>query len=115
MTRHYSSLLAGLMLNLAFSSLLFAQQGDRVIITGLVTDQSGAAVPQAAVTTSDEATNVSTKVVTTSDGNYATPPLIVGTYTVKVEKQGFKTFIRPGITVTGGTIYRQDAVLEIGA
>lgn len=114
MTKHYSRLLVGLMLNLAFGSLLLAQQGDRVIITGLVTDPSGAAVPGATVTVIDEATHVSTNVLTTADGNYSTPPLILGTYTVKVEKPSFKTFLRSGITMTGGTIYRQDVTLEVG-
>lgn len=115
MTKHYSSLLVGLMLNLVFGSLLFAQRADRVIITGLVTDPSGAAVPGATVTVTDEATNVSTSVPTTGDGNYATPPLVLGTYTVKVEKQGFKVFLRSGITIPGGTSYRQDAALEVGS
>jgi Carboxypeptidase regulatory-like domain len=115
MTKHYSSLLVVLLLNLAFGALLFAQQADRVVITGLVTDPSGAGIPDAAVTVTDEATHVSTNILTTADGNYSTPPLIVGTYTVKVEKQSFKTFLRSGIAISGGTIYRQDAALEVGA
>src|SRR5580704_16650974 len=115
MTKHYSSLLVVLLLNLAFGTLLFAQQADRVVITGLVTDPSGAGIPDAAVTVTDESTHVSTNILTTADGNYSTPPLIVGTYTVKVEKQSFKTFLRSGIAISGGTIYRQDVALEVGA
>ncbi|PYV39802.1 MAG: hypothetical protein DMG06_22185, partial [Acidobacteria bacterium] len=114
MLRHNRFWLLGLVLNIGFAGLLFAQRTDRVVITGLIADSSGGAVPQATVTVTNEATNGNTIVSTTGDGNFATPPLILGTYTVKVEKQGFKTFLRSGITITGGTIYRQDVTLEVG-
>jgi hypothetical protein len=99
----------------ASAPLLVAQRSDRAIITGLVTDPSGAAVPAAKVTVTDEATRVQTVVETTSTGNYTTPLLILGTYTVRIEKQGFKGFERPGIQLDGGMIFRQDATLELGA
>ena len=98
-----------------FSGLLFAQRADRAIITGLVSDPTAAPVPDATVTITDELTRVATVVKTSADGNYATPPLILGTYTVQVEKQGFKLFVRPGILLTGAMNYRQDATLELGA
>jgi hypothetical protein len=100
---------------LAFSGLLFAQRADRAIITGLVSDPVGAAVPGATVTIIDEGTQVKTVVSTSSDGNYYTPPVILGTYTVQVEKSGFKLFVRRGILLTGGITYRQDATLGLGA
>ncbi len=105
----------GLLLNLAMASLVFAQRADRGIITGLVTDPSGAAVPGATVTIINEDTGVPTPVSTTTAGNYGSPPLILGKYTVRVEKEGFKTFVRPGILLEGGITYRQDATLEIGS
>jgi hypothetical protein len=105
----------GLLLNLAMASMLFAQRADRGIITGLVNDPSGAAVPQASVTIINENTGVQTAVSTTATGNYGSPPLILGTYTVRVEKEGFKTFVRSGIILDGGITYRQDATLELGA
>ena len=80
----------------------FAQFADRAIITGVVTDASGAAVPDARVTITDEQTGVKTVVGSNSAGNYSTPPLILGTYRVEIEKQGFKTFSRPGYNLTGG-------------
>lgn len=95
--------------------ILYGQGSDRGIITGLVSDASGAAVPNATVTLINQDTAVKTVVKTTGDGNYASPPLILGTYTVQVEVQGFKTFTRPGIILTGGSNYRQDVALELGA
>src|SRR5690348_17225618 len=97
-----------------FANLSYAQFADRAVITGVVTDASGAAVPDARVTITDKGTGVQTVVGTNSAGNYSTPPLILGTYRVDVSKEGFKGFFREGITLTGGVTYRQDAKLEVG-
>lgn len=99
---------------MAFAPRLVAQRSDRAIITGAVADPTGAAVPGAKVTVTDEATRVRTVVQTTSTGNYTTPLLVLGTYTVRIEKQGFKGFERPGIQLAGGMTFRQDATLELG-
>jgi hypothetical protein len=111
--------IVGTLLALGFAlapvTKLCGQGSDRGIITGLVTDATGAAVPNATVTIINQDTSVKTVVQTTGDGNYASPPLILGTYTVQVEVQGFKTFTRPGIILTGGADYRQDCALEVGA
>jgi hypothetical protein len=109
------SVVLGLLLALASAGSLFAQRADRGIITGVVTDPSGAAVPGANVTIINENTGVQTPVSTTGAGNYGSPPLILGKYTVRVEKEGFKTFVRSGIILDGGVTYRQDATLELGA
>src|SRR5579862_6350303 len=113
------SAIAGIILVLGIAAVsatrLYGQGSDRGIITGLVQDASGAAVPNATVTFINQDTNVKTVVQSTADGNYASPPLILGTYTVQVEVQGFKMFTRPGIILTGGADYRQDVSLEVGA
>ena len=93
----------------------YAQFADRAVITGIVTDSSGSAIPDAKVTIIDENTGAKIVVGTTTAGNYSTPPLILGTYTVQVEKDGFKTSTTKGIIVTGGQTYRQDVKLEVGA
>ena len=110
-------ILVGLLLTFAIASSVpvFAQRADRGIITGVVTDPSGAAVPGARLVITNSDTGVSTPVSTTEAGNYGSPPLILGTYTVRVEREGFKTFVRSGILLTGGITYRQDAILELGA
>ena len=92
-----------------------AQFADRATITGVVTDASGAAIPDARVTITDEQTGVKTIVGTNSAGNYSTPPLILGTYRVDIEKQGFKVFSRTGYSLTGGQTVRVDAALGVGS
>src|SRR5260370_17106413 len=74
----------------AFSGqTLYAQLADRAEITGLVTDTSGAGVPDAKVTITNQDTGAKIVVGTNSVGNYSTPPLSLGTYTIEVEKEGF--------------------------
>jgi len=92
-----------------------AQFADRAVITGVVTDASGAAVPDARVTITDEHTGVKTIVGTNGAGNYSTPPLILGTYRVEIERQGFKVFSSAGNSLTGAQTVRIDAKLDIGA
>jgi hypothetical protein len=116
MKRLSSLLVSSLFVLVAFSSQnLHAQFADRAIITGVVTDASGAALDGAKVTVTNQDTGVSTVVGTNSAGNYSTPPLNLGTYRVDVEKQGFKVFSRPGIQLAGAVTYRQDAKLDVGA
>jgi hypothetical protein len=91
-----------------FAGFAFGQANDRGVITGLVTDSSGASVPGATVVVTNQDTSVKTTVESDAAGNYSTPPLILGTYSVSVEKEGFKTFVRSGIILTSGTQYRPD-------
>jgi len=92
-----------------------AQLADRAVITGFVTDSSGSAIPDAKVTILNQDTGTKIVVGTNSAGNYSTPPLILGTYTVEVEKEGFKLSSTKGIVLSGGQTYRQDVKLEVGA
>ncbi|MBZ5514533.1 MAG: TonB-dependent receptor [Acidobacteriia bacterium] len=114
MVRPKLFMLLGLIVSFAFAGLLYGQRAGRGIITGIVTDPAGAAVPGATVTITDETTGVKTAVSTSGDGNYGTPLLPLGTYTVQVEKQGFKMYVQKGIVITSGVEYRQDATLELG-
>jgi len=98
---------------LALAGLLFGQGQDRGLITGLVTDTTGSAIPQATVTVIDEATGDKIVVDTSSAGNFTTPPLILGTYKVQVEKTGFKMFVAAGVVVATRTV-RLDAALAVG-
>jgi hypothetical protein len=97
----------------ALAGLLFGQGQDRGLITGLVTDKTGSAIPQATVSVTDEATGDKIVVDTSSAGNFTTPPLILGTYKVQVEKTGFKMFVAAGVVVASGTV-RLDAALAVG-
>jgi len=94
---------------------LYAQLADRAEITGIVTDASGAAVPDAKVSIINQDTGAKIVVGTNSAGNYSTPPLQLGSYTIEVEKEGFKHATHPGIVLSGAQSFRQDVKLELGS
>src|SRR5438270_13973232 len=102
-------------LALVLTVRVFGQGQDRGVITGLVTDNSGAAVPDAQITITNEATQDKTVVTSSSAGNYNSPPLILGTYRVQIEKAGCKTFVRTGVPLASGATYRLDAALDVGS
>jgi hypothetical protein len=76
-----------------------AQTGGDGAISGTVTDQTGALVPNATVVASNKGTGIQTKRTTSSDGLYNISPLIPGNYTVTVTATGFATFKQENITV----------------
>ena len=79
---------------LAFGLLipaLASAQTGAASLTGLVTDETGAAVPGATVTATNQATNVEYTAVSNDAGSYTVTSLAVGTYIVKAELSRFKT------------------------
>ena len=93
---------------------LTAQQG-RGTIQGLVTDPTGAAVPDARVTITHAATHVTETTPTNGVGRYLVSNLNVGAYTVSVTKEGFKKLERSGITIEVGQSAEVDVSLQTGS
>jgi len=118
MTRTYHvgprALVSSLLLSLCLSSPLLAQRADRAVISGVVTDEQGAALPGATVTIHNEATGVDTVLVTNSAGAYTSPPLVLGQYSVTVDMSGFKKAVIGGIVLQGGEAVRHDISMQIG-
>src|SRR5262245_29416306 len=88
--------LVGLMLA-AFSSITFAQ--STAILHGTVSDQSGAVVPGAKVSVRNLATAFERVIQSDSAGNYLIAALPPGSYQLKVEQAGFKTFVQTSLTL----------------
>jgi outer membrane receptor protein involved in Fe transport len=84
-------------------------------IHGTVRDQSGGAVPGAAVTAILEARGLERRVATNERGDYVLPLLPIGDYTIRVEGSGFKMFRRSNVTLTANENVRVDTVLEVGS
>src|SRR5277367_5289272 len=97
---------------IAFSVSTFAQQ---TTIVGTVTDPSGAAVPNVAVTVSNVDTGASRTFPTNDSGQYAAVDLQVGHYVVKAEAKGFKVAEQKDITLTIGARIRVDFQMQLGA
>ena len=90
-------------------------QSDRASITGTVTDQSGAVVPNVQVTATNVGTNVSSSATTNSQGLYTILNLPIGQYTLTFSKNGFSKFERKGITLLVTQIAEINARLNVGA
>lgn len=101
-----------LLLLLCSATELHAQAVSR--INGEVTDQVGAFVPDAKVTVTNVDTNVSQTTTSTSAGTYLVIDLIPGTYVVKVEKTGFKSYVSKNVAVVGGATSTVNATLDPG-
>jgi hypothetical protein len=84
-------------------------------ITGTVTDESGAVVPEAKVTVMNVATNVVHTAITTGAGTYFITDLNPGTYTVKIEKEGFQTQVVSAVNVYANQSATANATLKTGA
>ncbi|HTS25974.1 MAG TPA: TonB-dependent receptor [Bryobacteraceae bacterium] len=95
-------------------ALRISAQGDRGVITGTVTDASGAVVPGAEITVTQRSTNVSYKTTTSTAGDFTATSLPVGEYQVKVEKPSFKRHITENVVVVPGGTARVDVLLEVG-
>ena len=83
-------------------------------ITGSVTDSTGAVIPNAAVQVTNEGTNVSRTVTTSTSGNYEVPTLNAGRYRVTSKHPGFKTFIVQGVEIAALRTVRVDVRMEVG-
>src|SRR5437763_9172599 len=84
-------------------------------ITGTVADPSGAVIADAKITATNDATGVVTPANTSSAGTYSITDLIPGSYTVRIEKSGFKAGIYNHVIVeAGGRKSTLDAVLSTG-
>ncbi len=80
-----------------------------------VTDTTQASIEEAKVTAENEATGVAMTTTASSSGTYVFPNLLVGTYTVTVEKDGFKKAVQKGIIVNSNQVSEAKVDLELGS
>jgi hypothetical protein len=84
-------------------------------IRGTVTDASGAVVPGATVTVTNQDTGISRTVLSQSDGGFEVVNLLApGTYRIIIEKQGFRKSDRENVHLDVNQIYLANATLEVG-
>ena len=84
-------------------------------ITGLVTDQSNAVVPDATVTVRDNATKEMRTITTNSAGRYVFVNLPPGTYDITVSKTGFQKVSIPNDVVAVGMVSTENVTLKVGS
>ncbi|HZT68888.1 MAG TPA: TonB-dependent receptor [Terriglobia bacterium] len=107
---------AGLVLLLlsALGTAVLKAQTARGTILGTVRDASGAVIPGATVTYTNEATGIRGTFTTTNSGDYVFVNMLPGTYTVTCEKAGFKTVTASHLILQVDHTLRQDFTLQVG-
>jgi hypothetical protein len=90
-------------------------QGTSGRLAGTVLDTSGAVLPGATVTLSNDATGFQQVEITNDQGAFLFATIPVGTYRVAIELAGFKTANYNQVVINVGQEYSLTARLEIGA
>lgn len=113
-------ILKGLLFSLACSiSILFVSAGaiaqtNTGQLSGNVTDEKGAAVPDATVVALRVDTGERRTATTSTDGNFTFTNLGLGAYRVTVTKDGFKETTANNVLINVATVTRQDFSLAVG-
>ena len=106
--------LLGATLGVLLFSLSLFSQGNFGRIMGTVTDQSGGVVSGATVSIIDKDRGVARTLSTDDAGEYNAPTLIPGTYSVRVEANGFKRMERQNVVLEVGKEVRVDLTVQPG-
>lgn len=112
--RRFTVFCLAAMLCLTLAGVSFAQRLDGTLRV-TVMDKSQATIEDAHVTVTDESTGVSVSTSTSSAGTYVFPNLLVGTYTITVEKDGFKKVVQKGVGVASNQVAEAKVLLELGS
>jgi hypothetical protein len=83
-------------------------------LSGVVTDTSGALVPNAAITITNTDTGTTRNLTSNTEGFYSAPNLNPGIYEVKVSAKGFSTTLQKGIVLTVSSEQTFSPVLNVG-
>src|SRR5579863_8217717 len=92
---------AGALLLLAASACIVSTAAAQAlgVITGAVTDPSGAAVPRARVTATETGTGFERSITTDDSGRFTVPSLRPTEYSLTVEASGFAKYAQKSVTL----------------
>ena len=112
---HRSGFALIVMVSVALLLIPSAWAQENAIITGTVTDSSGAVVPNVEVTLTNPATGQVRKATSNTQGIYVFPSLGVGQYTISATASGFHKFIVTDIVVNTAQTLKEDITLTVGS
>ena len=84
-------------------------------LRGVVTDKSGAVVPNAAITVTNSNTGEIRTVATNQQGEYVVLELAAGVYEVRIKQPNFKEFVSKGVELHVASTAVVDATLQVGS
>src|SRR5215203_167235 len=114
-TRFATGLAAVAMTLLVASTTAFGQASNTATIRGTVEDPSGGVLPGATVTLTNTGTKAVQSTVANERGGYIFSGVFPGTYDIKVELEGFKTYEQKAVTINAQDTRGIDVKLEVGA
>lgn len=103
-----------ILISICMCASVLAQFSSTVTITGTVSDNTGAALPGAAVSVTNDATGIKTDTNTNAAGEFIVTGLPAGTYTVRILKPGFKSFVEAGLSAGPAETRTVNAALGVG-
>ncbi len=112
LVRSKPTLLVLALLLTAFSA--FAQS-DNASVSGVITDPSGAGVPNAKITLRNQANGLTREATSNESGSYSIPTVPSGLYTLQVEVAGFKRYESKDNKVDPNLPANVSVVLQVGA
>ncbi len=92
-----------------------AAQVTTATFYGIANDPTGAVIPGATVTLTHEGTRATASRTTDARGEFAFDFLRVGSYLLRIEARGFRSYESKGIELAAGQTVRQTFVLQVGA
>ncbi|HEU4388746.1 MAG TPA: carboxypeptidase regulatory-like domain-containing protein, partial [Blastocatellia bacterium] len=92
-----------------------AQTTGSATLRGTVKDANGAVVTRGMVTLVNEGTNDERRTTSNDEGGYSFSAINPGSYTIKVEVSGFKTYKQAGVVISPSDTRGLDIQLEVGA
>jgi hypothetical protein len=114
-----NSIMTRLLIGIPVSFLLAASVGLAQTtfgsISGTVSDPSGAVVPRATVTVTNEDTGIVRRVTTGSAGDFNAPDLDVGSYRIHVAATGFAVYERGGLVLSAHQVINLNVSLALAS
>jgi hypothetical protein len=90
-------------------------QEFRAVLTGQVTDSTGAIIPNATVKAVNVDSGTSYTSITSGKGDYYIPYVLPGTYTVSAQADGFKTAVQDKVLLQASQSFGQNFTLNVGS
>src|SRR5690349_24508300 len=112
---HVLRLFGSVLLVVSMGTTVVEAQLTRGTISGTVTDPSGAVLPGARVTITNQATGLVRSATASDDGLYRVPALEPGLYTVRFELDGFQTRENKNIEVKTSDEVTLNIALSVGS
>jgi Carboxypeptidase regulatory-like domain/TonB-dependent Receptor Plug Domain/TonB dependent receptor len=85
------------------------------VLSGTVSDTSGASIPEAQISIRNVATGVITQVAANAEGFYTAPALLPGSYEITISAPGFSTGVQKNVTLTVGRQQVLNVTMQVGS